>query len=77
MTLPAHVLAEFETQREALRIQSQLFATHSIRASVLQNRDVWTVSYHPKPSGPTITEARAIAQAYRMALNPIQIPEKS
>lgn len=71
---PAHVLGEFSTQKLALEIQSRLFDTHKIRASLLQCADLWVLEYFPKPHGPTIAEARAITQAYQTALKPITVP---
>jgi hypothetical protein len=73
---PEHAIGEFSTQKEALEIQSRLFDTHKIRASLLQCANLWVLEYFPKPHGPTITEARAITQAYQTALKPITVPTK-
>jgi hypothetical protein len=72
-----HVLIATPKRSLAFKIQNFLYAKHKIRAALKAQDELWTLEFHPMPDGPTIEEARALANAFLTAIEAIRIPEKS
>jgi hypothetical protein len=71
-----HVLIGTPRRSLAFKVQDFLFSKHKIRAALKPQDELWTLEYFPSPDGPTIAEARGIAEAYLTAISAIQIPER-
>jgi hypothetical protein len=72
-----HILIATPKRSLAFQVQSFLYAKHKVRAALKPHDELWTLEYHPSLDGPTIAEARGIAEAYLLAIEAIRIPEKT
>jgi hypothetical protein len=58
----------------AFRVQSFLYAKHKVRAALKAQDELWVLEYHPAPDGMPLEEARAICEAFLVALRAVCIP---
>jgi hypothetical protein len=71
-----HTLIATPRRSLAFRVQDFLFSKHKIRAALKPRDELYLLEFYPLPDGPTIAEARGIAEAYLTAISAIQIPER-
>jgi hypothetical protein len=72
-----HTLIATPKRSLAFQVQSFLYANHKIRASLKADDELWTLEFYPMPDGPTIAEARGIAEAFLTAISAIRIPGRN
>jgi hypothetical protein len=65
-------LCATEGRTLAFKVQSFLFSRHNVRAGLKQRHgNVWVLEYHPAPDGLPLEEARAICEAFLVALRAV------
>jgi hypothetical protein len=66
------VLCATEGRTLAFKVQGYLFSNHGVRAGLKQRHgDVWALEYHPAPDSLPLEEARAIAEAFLVAVRAV------
>jgi hypothetical protein len=66
------VLCAMEGRTLAFKVQGYLFSNHGVRASLKQrNGDVWALEYFPALDGLPLEQARAICEAFLVALRAV------